>query len=58
MKDIFEKIAQENNTTAEEVEGEIIKLIDVTFENNNKPTPAELILFLADVVKKSHKDNI
>lgn len=63
MDKIFEKIAEKNNTTAEEVYMEIQKAIDSGFDNpdagvqaewkkvktkGERPTPEEVIAFLAE----------
>ena len=61
MESIFEKVAKENNTTTEEVENEIMKAIDFAINSGNqkilqtprkgeKPTPAELVTFLSDII--------
>lgn len=61
MKSVFEKIGEENNVSAEEVEKEIMKAIDYARKNGNQQilkipkagnelTPTELVAYLSNYV--------
>lgn len=64
--DVFERVAKQNNTTADEVYAEIQKAIDAAFYNpdplvqaewakipykGNKPTPEDVIAYAVNVLQ-------
>ena len=63
VEKIFQKVAEQNNTTLEEVRKEIQYAIDIMYENpnehslkisknGNKPTPEELYEYVYNFVKQ------